>query len=329
MKPWMSASTSSGSRVVVGSPLVRAAAAGRAAGQAAAGTGARKRPIVDDVQHRLVRVRTEEHLGRHLVAAQEPLEGRQVARAIGRKAVRGLPDRIQPRQDHLGEFVDVAFPRAVVVADHHQPPAVVDEQPFDEMNRADPDERAGRRQPLREGVDRGHHGAERGRRVRASTTVTSVSWFWVTTSSRKLAAADRVRGRHFVAGLERRGRAQLSSATLEYGDCSGRMRLRGEPVQEPEQRIAVQAGDDLLRAAMTLAKPYLPIALNTSITIGKARITRFGDRPDRRGRDPGTAPAQWEGPRRPGRRGVDERLRLRRRAIACRMLSTVSSRNAM
>ena len=146
------------------------------------------------------------------MAPKEPLERRQIARAVGRIAVRGFPDRIQAREDHLGELVDVALPRSVVVAHHHQPPAVVDDEPLDEVNRADADERAGRRQPLRVRIDRRHHGADAVDLSRL-TTVTSVSWFCVTTSSLKVGGVCRSGPDGTSSpGTSGTGTAQLSSA---------------------------------------------------------------------------------------------------------------------
>ena len=164
----------------------------------------------------------------------------------------GLPDRVQPREDHLGELVDVTLPRAVVVADHHQPAAVVDDEPADEMNRADADERARRRQPLRVRVDGGHHGADAVDPSRLNDG-----------DERQLVLRDDVfaEGRRqwlsadgiSSPGTSGAGTAQVSSATLEYGDRRGGIRLPVSWFNEPEQRIAVEAGHDALRPRKTFS----------------------------------------------------------------------------
>src|SRR4051812_44344400 len=99
MKPWMSARTSSGRRavwVVTGSQLLEKAA--QAIGRRVR-TGAREREIVEDIQYGFLRVRAEEQLGWDLMASEKLLERRQISRAARRESIRGLPDRLQPRED--------------------------------------------------------------------------------------------------------------------------------------------------------------------------------------------------------------------------------------
>ena len=51
------------------------------------GARPRKRPIVRDIEHRLLGICAEEDLGRHLMASKKPLERRQIACAIGLRQV--------------------------------------------------------------------------------------------------------------------------------------------------------------------------------------------------------------------------------------------------
>ena len=190
------------------------------------------------------RIGAEEHLGRHLVGAQEPLERRQVTRAVRRIADSGLPDRVEARQDHLRELVDVALPRAVVVAHHHQPPAVVDHQPAHEVDRADADERAWRREALRVRIDRRHHGAHA-----VALAVADDG------DERQLVLRDDILAKSRDAdrtGPRRRARAAPGAAQASMADAAERRaarrkRVAGQPVHETEDRIAVEAREDAER----------------------------------------------------------------------------------
>src|SRR4029453_2935923 len=108
MKPWMSARTSSvrrADRDITASQLPQQVdnRTGRSVR-----TGACERAIVDDIQHRLLRIRAVEHLGRHLMAPQELFESGQISGAVRGISIRAFPDRVQPGEDQLGELVDIA-----------------------------------------------------------------------------------------------------------------------------------------------------------------------------------------------------------------------------
>src|SRR5262245_28120980 len=112
MNPWMSASASSDSfGVGMGSSALQFSFARDA-------RRSRHRAIADNRQNRGLWIGAEEHFRRHLVQSEKAFERRKIAGAVWRKAVGRLPDGVEARQDHLGEFVDVAFPRPIVVAQH-------------------------------------------------------------------------------------------------------------------------------------------------------------------------------------------------------------------
>ncbi len=101
-----------------------------------------------------------------MVAAEKMFERRHILGAKFGKAVGTLPDGIQTGEDHLGKFVDVVFPGAVVVARQQQPFAPIKQRPAHGVDRADPHQRALAGQPLRIEVDHRQHRLQLGKLFR-------------------------------------------------------------------------------------------------------------------------------------------------------------------
>src|SRR5436309_1003584 len=74
------------------------------------GHGPRETEVAPEAEDRRFWVGAVEDGGRHLVAAQEALEGGEIARAVRRVAQRAAPDGVETGEDHLGELVDVRLP---------------------------------------------------------------------------------------------------------------------------------------------------------------------------------------------------------------------------